>query len=61
MIFDTPVIRLLTILQTQVGDTSHRRSLAPGKGLVNLVDAIRNMVVSLVEQITSTEGRQHMR
>lgn len=43
----------LAILQTQVCDSTHRRSLPLGEIFVYLVNAIRDVVVSLVKQVTS--------
>lgn len=47
-----------TILQTEVCHTSHGCGLSLGKVLVNLIDAIGDVVVSFVEQVTATKSRQ---
>lgn len=53
-LFSTPSISThLAVLQTEVSDTSHRRRLALGQVLVHLVDAVRDVLVGLVEQLAA--------
>lgn len=43
----------LTVLQTEIGDATHGCSLALRQVFIDLIDAIGDMVVCLVEQFAS--------
>lgn len=45
----------LAVLQAEIGNTTHRRSFALGKILVDLVDMLGDVVVGLVEELTSAQ------
>jgi hypothetical protein len=44
----------LVVFQAEVGDTTHWRRLAFGEILVHLIDTFRDVVVSAIEEVTST-------
>ena len=48
-----PCVTYLTVFQTEIRHTSHGRGFPLRQVLIHLIDALRNMVVCLVEQVAS--------
>jgi hypothetical protein len=56
MVLDASQVRFLVVLQREIGDAAHGRGFALRQLFVDLVDALRDVRVRLVEEI-GTEGK----